>query len=131
MSFFGSVWYQNIIKIYKYQKYLNSGMKFQWISKLSLSQFSGRIKWLLSWRPEISYLCGGKFDPEQGSKDKIEFVLKIDATVTRAINSQKVSAFSHTFVTSQALNMGFTVASPATFYTDMPFETWVRMHLNG
>ena len=97
------------------------------MSKLSLSQFSGRIKWLLSWRPEISYLCGGKFDPQQGSKKSTEFVLKIDATVTRAINGQKVSAFSHTFVTSQALNMGFSIASPATFYTDMPFETWVRI----
>ena len=58
-----------------------------------------------------------------------EFVLKIDATVTRAINGQKVSAFSHTFVTSQALNMGFSVPSPATFYTDMPFETSVRKSL--
>ena len=58
-----------------------------------------------------------------------EFVLKIDATVTRAINGQKVSAFSHTFVTSQALNMGFSVASPATFYTDMPFETSVSKSL--
>ena len=54
-----------------------------------------------------------------------EFVLKIEAIVTRAINGQKVQAFSHTFVTSQVLNMGFSVPSPETFYTDMPFETWV------
>ena len=86
------------------------------------------MKWLLSWKPEISYLCDGKFD--QGSKELSEFVLRVDATVTRAINGQKVSAFSHTFVTSQALNMGFSVASPATFYTDMPFDTWVTRFLN-
>ena len=54
-----------------------------------------------------------------------EFVLKVEAIVTRAINGQKVKAFSHTFVTSQVLNMGFSVPSPETFYTDMPFETWV------
>ena len=51
--------------------------------------------------------------------------MKIEATVTRAINGQKVSAFAYTFVTSQSLNMGFSSTSPATFYTDMPFETWV------
>jgi hypothetical protein len=90
-------------------------------------QFSGRIKWLLSWTSEIPYLCEGRYDPQQNSNEVNEFVLKIEATVTRAINGQKVSAFAHTFVTSQSLNMGFSSASPATFYTDMPFETWVTI----
>ena len=62
----------------------------------------------------------------QNSKPITEFVFKLEATVTRAINGQQVSAVSQTFVTSQALNMGFSVSSPVTFYTDMPFETWVN-----
>ena len=87
------------------------------------------MRWRLSWPSEVSYLCDGKFDPEQNSKPITEFVFKIEATVTRAINGQKVSAVSQTFVTSQALNMGFSVSSPVTFYTDMPFETWVNLKL--
>lgn len=106
-----------------YEKYKFHGIGIRNSNAHLLYQFSGHIKWLLSWRPEISYLCDGKFD--QGSTELTEFVLRVDATVTRAINGQKVSAFSHSFVTSQALNMGFSVASPATFYTDMPFDTWV------
>ncbi len=91
------------------------------------AQFSGSIQWRLDWTTEIENLCDGQFNPRQNANNEIiEFVMRIEANVTRGSNGQTVPAFSHTFVTSQSLNVGFSVPSPSTFYTDIPFESWVR-----